>query len=135
MKEIRSDLGLTQSDFARSLGLSQNFISGVESGNKSLSEPIVLLVRYRYGINDDWLVTSKGPKYAEREKALTGIIQLSEKSPIYQMMRQLERIYNEGDRAKMDAIRAQLKAFDPGERDISISAVFKEEEQAGKKTS
>lgn len=35
---------------------------------------------------------------------------------LFNMIKQIARIYNEGDKVKLEAIKAQLKAFDPGEK-------------------
>ena len=63
--KIRSNKRLTQSAFGASLGLSQNYISMVESDTKNLSDPVILLIEHLYGISRPWLLTGEGPMVRE----------------------------------------------------------------------
>lgn len=116
VKQIRKAQSLNQPAFADTIGLSQGFLSRVEAGKENLSRPVILLLCYLYRINENWLLTGENPMHVAGYHPPEGVIQLSQSSPLYQLYRQLERIYNEGDRRNMEALRAQLRAFDPGEK-------------------
>ena len=116
LRHVRKVQRLTQQAFAESLGLSQNYLSGVESGSQNLSKPVVLLIKHLYRINEAWLLTGDGPMYAEGQGSGAPVIDLDARSPAWKMHRQLDRIVTEGDRKKIEAIKGMLNAFDPGER-------------------
>ena len=60
IKAVRSDFSLTQSDFASSLGISQNYLSEIEKGIKTPSETILIALSCIYKINIKWLRLGKG---------------------------------------------------------------------------
>lgn len=60
-KKIRERLGLSQSEFARSIGLEQGSYSGLESGKKgSLTKQTALLLNLVYGVSMDYLCDGVG---------------------------------------------------------------------------
>lgn len=63
LKEIRQGRGLTQRQFAESLGIVQGFLSGVERGNKNISSTLAIALCHTYGVNKEWLDTGRGEKY------------------------------------------------------------------------
>lgn len=63
IKEIRQARGLTQRQFAESLGIVQGFLSGVERGNKNISSTLALALCHTYGVNREWLETGRGEKF------------------------------------------------------------------------
>lgn len=66
IKEVRQTNGLTQNDFADSLGIVQGFLSGVEQGKKNVSDTLLVALCLLYGINKDWLKAGKGEKFREQ---------------------------------------------------------------------
>jgi transcriptional regulator with XRE-family HTH domain len=56
----RKALGLDQKKMAASLGISQGYISDIESGNKMPSDTILIAFAYRWEINIHWLLTGEG---------------------------------------------------------------------------
>lgn len=62
IKQIRRDLGLTQTEFAERIGLKQNSISLIESGKRNISDQAVLSICREYGVNEEWLRTGTGEK-------------------------------------------------------------------------
>ena len=52
--------GLSQTDFARQLGVSPEFISDVVRGNKKPGAEFLHAVRTSFGISIDWLLTGEG---------------------------------------------------------------------------
>ncbi len=65
LRVARKKKGLTQQALATSLGLSQNYLSAVESGKENLSKPVVLLLYNLYRINPAWLLSGTGPMFEE----------------------------------------------------------------------
>ena len=58
--KIRKNENLSQSDFAKRLDLSRNFISLVENGNRELSDRTLRDICKEFNINENWLRTGEG---------------------------------------------------------------------------
>ena len=63
--ELRKDLHLSQEQFADNLGLSRNFISLVEKGDRNISDRTISDICRLYKVNEDWLRTGEGQMYVE----------------------------------------------------------------------
>ncbi|WP_243370635.1 XRE family transcriptional regulator [Geotalea sp. SG265] len=63
IKEIRQSKGMTQKEFADSLGIVQGFLSGVERGKKNISDTLIIALCHTYGINSGWLKTGQGEQF------------------------------------------------------------------------
>lgn len=55
IKELRTSLKMTQSDFASSIGSSQNALSGYENGDRAPSCEILVTIAEKYNVSIDWL--------------------------------------------------------------------------------
>ena len=64
-RKVRDELGLKQQDIAKSLGVSQSYISGIEKGNKNPSETFVELLCCKFNINKMWLLNGEGPMFLD----------------------------------------------------------------------
>jgi transcriptional regulator with XRE-family HTH domain len=62
MKEVRTELGYTQKEFAKILGVSQSHLSGVENGNDQPSETFIRFFATTFKISREWLVNGTGEK-------------------------------------------------------------------------
>lgn len=60
--QIRKEKGLRQLDFAKSIGVSQNHVSQVESGLYEATKPLLIAIEHTYNIDREWLLTGKGQK-------------------------------------------------------------------------
>ena len=76
LKSARKALGLTQSEFASRLGVTNPAISKLEKGERNFTDQMVIAVCREYGINETWLRTGDGEMFTPTENAL--ISQLSE---------------------------------------------------------
>jgi repressor LexA len=63
IRTARLGLGLTQKQFARSLGIVQGFLSGIETGRKSPSDTLLIALTHTYGINAAWLADGSGEPF------------------------------------------------------------------------
>jgi repressor LexA len=63
IKEIRQLKGLTQKEFADSLGIVQGFLSGLERGKKVPSDTLLIALCHLYEINEEWLNTGSGEMF------------------------------------------------------------------------
>ena len=64
-------MGLTQKDFASSLGIVQGFLSGIETGHKSPSDTLLIALTHTYGINPDWLALGAGEAFKAAASSAT----------------------------------------------------------------
>ncbi|MDR1352449.1 MAG: helix-turn-helix transcriptional regulator [Treponema sp.] len=64
IRAIRKALKLSQSEFAKRLGIKGTALSMVELGKNALTEQNVKLIRMTFNVNDDWLRTGKGEMFA-----------------------------------------------------------------------
>lgn len=64
LKLIRQRLGYNQTDFAKSLNLSQGAYSDVERGRNSISYSLLGKLVKRYGVNPTYLISGKGEMFS-----------------------------------------------------------------------
>jgi repressor LexA len=63
IREARQALGLTQKQFAASLGIVQGFLSGIETGRKRPSDTLLIALSHTHGINPGWLKHGNGEPF------------------------------------------------------------------------
>ena len=61
VKKIRKDRGLTQEEFGKTLSVQRAAISKIEHGDNGVTPQMVTLICEKYGINEEWLKSGKGP--------------------------------------------------------------------------
>lgn len=68
IKELRKELHLSQEDFAARVGLSRNFISAVEAGQRNISERTIRDISREFKVDDAWLRTGIGEMFRPRTR-------------------------------------------------------------------
>lgn len=63
IKEARLALGMTQKDFAASLGIVQGFLSGIETGRKRPSDTLLIALAHTHRIDPQWLRDGSGETF------------------------------------------------------------------------
>lgn len=81
IKAARQTKGLTQKEFAASLGIVQGFLSGIETGRKTPSETLLIALCHYYRINEEWLFTGVGDMFREPEVTREG--SLTNRTPLF----------------------------------------------------
>lgn len=66
--EVRKAAGLSQAEMADRLGLSRNFISLVENGNRIPSDRTIADICRVFGVNRVWLETGVGEPFQPKDK-------------------------------------------------------------------
>jgi transcriptional regulator with XRE-family HTH domain len=94
LKEIRTTLKLSQSDFAKGIHLSQSSYARLELEQYQANDRIIDLVATRYGVNKDWILTGKGDMFDARPNV---------------KLQELIDIFNELDDVFQDYILTQIK--------------------------
>lgn len=71
IKQIRKSFSLTQTEFSTILGLTKNFISLLETGERTPSDRTIIDICVKFGVSETWLRTGEGdpflPKTREEE--------------------------------------------------------------------
>lgn len=68
IKSLRKKIGISQEVFAKKLGLTKNYISLVESGNRNLSEQSVRVLCREFNVNEEWLRTGTGEMFLPTDR-------------------------------------------------------------------
>lgn len=63
IKQIRNSKKLTQDDFAEIIGLTKNFISLIETGNRTPSDRTISDICRVFHVNEAWLRTGDGEMF------------------------------------------------------------------------
>lgn len=72
IRQLRQSAGVTQKDFAASLGIVQGFLSALENGKKVPSDTLILALCQLYRIDRNWLCTGKGKMAAATPAPVPG---------------------------------------------------------------
>ena len=68
IKQVRTEAGLTQAQFAEKIGLSRNYVAMIEIGQRDPSDRTVSDICRIYGIQEDWLRYGLEPMRAEKSE-------------------------------------------------------------------
>ena len=68
IKELRKKLNMSQDVFAKTLGLTKNYISLVENGSRNLSEQSLKILCSALNVNEDWLRNGTGEMFLKLTK-------------------------------------------------------------------
>ena len=68
IKAIRAALKLTQAEFGKRLGLSQNYIWMIERGDRTPSDRTLMDLCREFSVNEAWLREGVGPMFVERSR-------------------------------------------------------------------
>ena len=65
IKELRTELGLTQAKFAERVAIVASFISEIEGGVREINERAIRLIIAEYNVNENWLRHGQGSMFNE----------------------------------------------------------------------
>ena len=68
LREVRERFGMTQEEFGKRLGGSQQSICQLEKGKRGLTNQMVSSVCANYGINERWFRTGEGEMFKRKEE-------------------------------------------------------------------
>lgn len=77
LKYIRKALNLTQTKFAKEIGLSQTSLGMIEVGDRKVQDRHIKTICSIFNVNEDWFRTGKGEMFIKVEDSI--FKQLSEK--------------------------------------------------------
>jgi transcriptional regulator with XRE-family HTH domain len=81
IKAIRKALGMTQTSFAQSLGVTCASLSRIETGIQILTKPMGKLICFSCNVNEEWLLEGKGDmfKRIQETDAIKELLNIFEK--------------------------------------------------------
>ena len=66
IKQLRKQLGISQEEFSKRIGLKQRTLSYVESGDRGILCSIVKKIHQEFGVNPEWLIFGRGEKIQDQ---------------------------------------------------------------------
>ena len=122
IKQLRTDKGLSQQAFAELLSTSSGYICDVEKGKSVPGGTFLCSLKRVFGIDMNWLLVGEGEMkppqpvaVAEKPEGFQPIL-LDVDRRRGLLHDKLQRVLDEGDKVKVEAVKGMLKAFDPGEK-------------------
>lgn len=122
--QIRNKKGLSQLKFAQIIGISRPALSAIENGQTKPSMPILYTIEYKFSFRYEWILTGDEPIFVDdlnppELMPLTGY-ETSDRILVAWINR-LIRIFEEGNKQDIEAIKAALRAFDPLEKKGAVT--------------
>lgn len=68
IKALRERLGKSQDEFGKDIGLTRNYISLIENGQRNLSDQSIKVLCSLYDVNEKWLRTGNGEMFIPKTK-------------------------------------------------------------------
>ncbi len=65
LKQLRSELHLTQTAFAEKIGVKQNTVATYEMGRNEPGAPIIHSICSAFNVNEEWLRTGEGEMFQD----------------------------------------------------------------------
>ncbi len=69
LKEVRKALGLTQQEFADTIGSKRNTIAKYETETNVPSTAVISLICSKFNVNEEWLRTGKGEMFLDLSRS------------------------------------------------------------------
>lgn len=66
IKEIRTEIGLTQKEFAQNVGVSVTCVSLYETGSRIPSETVIKLLCEKWNYSEEWIKQGSGKRKRDR---------------------------------------------------------------------
>lgn len=102
LKLLRKELKMSQEEFAKKVNLTKNYISLVETGNRSLADRTVKDICRIFNVNENWLRGEDAEMFLEKSKneqiadLLSDTLSSDEKSFKKQLISALAKLDDDG---------------------------------------
>lgn len=70
VKQVRSELELTQIEFGTKTGISQSHLTAIESGKRVVTEKTLKVICATFNVSEEWLRTGEGEMFVEDDNVL-----------------------------------------------------------------
>lgn len=122
VKELRTALKLTQTEFGKRVDIGQSYLASIESADRNVTEKITRLISLEFNVNEEWLRTGKGQMFIEKDSTI--ITKLSEEYNLDRVDTEIIKGYLNLDPEQKKAIKAYVSSI--------ASAIAHEEVSAAK---
>lgn len=109
IRELRKNLKLSQRDFGKRLGVKDNAISRIESGERNLTDQMFLSICREFSINEHWLRTGEGEMYIQTDDSL--FAKLSKEYNLSSGMQELLRAVLDLDETRREQLIGFISYF------------------------
>ncbi|MEW6273738.1 MAG: helix-turn-helix transcriptional regulator [Bacillota bacterium] len=116
LRQIRSELGLTQTQLAQKVGIRPQHINGIERGAKIPSDQLVKNISRELGIREEWLRHGATPVFIPVEEELLKLMARHGRRAILEQCIRLAR--EEGDIYLQNQLKESLDS-------LSLSALYR----------
>ena len=103
LKNSRKFLGLTQSELADKLKMSQSQICSIEMGRRKITDRFISQVAYTFGLSEEWIRTGDGDPYLGSGKENEEVKD--------NFLIEFERAYKKMDKEEKEAIKVFMRKF------------------------
>ena len=69
IKTLRKELGLTQTEFGKKIGVKGNTITTYENGTRTPSDAVVLAICREFSVSEEWLRTGRGEMFIKKTES------------------------------------------------------------------
>lgn len=74
LKKIRKELGLSQEDFGKRLGVTGGGISKLESGRTNFTDQMIKAICREFNVNFNWFTTGEGEMFDEPDDEIMKVV-------------------------------------------------------------
>lgn len=119
LERLITELNLTQTSLAQTLGISQSYVSQMVGGSRNISRRVLHFITNNYsGVNVRWLMTGEGEMFLEKKEPAPGVLTgVMEPEAVYAAgegrLEWLERKVTELG-AELAALRARVGVLEQG---------------------
>ena len=97
IQELRTELKISQRDFAKRVYISKSLLNNIELGNRNINDRTIRLISTEFNVNRDWLLTGEGKMFTA--------------PPPNIQLEKLIDIFNNLDQSLRDCLLEQSKAL------------------------
>lgn len=102
IKEVRTSLGLSQSNFGERLGVSRDVINNAELERATISPLLIKAVALEFAVNEEWLVNGTGEMFVKSKESL--LKELKEKYKLTKLEYEILQSYLDLDEKQRKAV-------------------------------
>ncbi|MDY6789713.1 MAG: helix-turn-helix transcriptional regulator [Thermodesulfobacteriota bacterium] len=113
INKIRTSLNLSQSLFAKSLGVTQGYISCIEKAEKDPSMTLLILITKQYNITKKWLITGEGEMIQERDVEC-------DDPKISKLLKKVRKVLKSGHKVTQEALEVSIRYFSQAIDDLEL---------------
>ena len=103
IKEVRTDAGLNQIEFAKRIGVGPSTVTNYEKGTRTPTNAVIQNICRVFHVSKEWILNGTGKKYIEQSVLFTELLSAIDDSDD-QFIRAFIETYLELDKASRDVL-------------------------------